>query len=374
MSVRRSILRYVLPAVVGLGVIFFIVRAHDKGSDARASEGGAKGKGGKGDAANRPIAVSVGKADRRDVPIWIEGLASVSAWQQVTVQSQVGGQLTKVFFKEGQNVKRGDLLAQIDPRPYEVQLHQAEGTLAKDQASLVIAKLTLGRDQAMRKDDLVAQQQVDTDQSVVGQAEGLVQTDQASVENARLNLTYANVRSPIDGVAGVRLIDVGNYVMPTNTMGLAQPTSSSTTTVATSGIVVLTQIDPIAVFITLPQDDLADVTAAMGRGEVPVEVVGRDGTAKIAMGRVTALDNQINSSTATLRLKTEIRNQNRVLWPNEFVKARVLVDTAKNALVVASAAVQRGPTGSFVYVVDEQKNAKQVTVEVLRTVDTLSRS
>jgi multidrug efflux system membrane fusion protein len=224
----------------------------------------------------------------------------------------------------------------------------------------------------MRKDDLVAQQQVDTDQSAVGQAEGLVQTDQASVENARLNLTYANVRSPIDGVAGVRLIDVGNYVMPTNTTGLAQPTSSSTTTVATSGIVVLTQIDPIAVFITLPQDNLADITTAMSRGEVPVEVMGRDSTVKVATGHVTALDNQINSSTATLRLKTEIRNQSRVLWPNEFVKARVLVDTAKNALVVASAAVQRGPTGSFVYVVDDQNNAKQVTVEVLRTVDTLT--
>jgi multidrug efflux system membrane fusion protein len=357
MEGRRSWIRYVVPAVLALGLAgFFYQRgrsATDSAGGAEPARGGGK-SGGKG--GDRPVPVTIGKASRRDVPIWLEGLASVSPWQQVTVRPQVDGRLDQVLFKEGQTVQRGDVLAQIDPRPFDVQLHQAEGAQARDKAQLADAQANLERYETLRKTNLVAQQQVDDQRALVGQAEGSLKIDQAQIESARLNLDYARVRAPIPGVVGVRLVDVGNVVRASDSTGL----------------VVLSQIDPVAVFITLPQDDLTAVTQAMARGPVPVEVEARDGTGKLGTGKVIALDNQINTATATLRLKVEVPNPKHLLWPNQFVKARLLVDTAAGALVVPAPAVQRGPQGTFVYLVDEAQKAQQTPVEVTRTVDGLA--
>lgn len=326
-----------------------------KGADGKKPDGKPDGKkpdgapGKKGDAP-RVVPVMTAKVERKDVPIWLEGLGSVAAWQQVTVRSQVDGRLDKVFFKEGQTVKRGELLAQIDPRQWDVQLHQAEGALARDKATLASAALNFDRNTQLRKENLVAQQTVDDQKALVGQAEGAVKIDQAQIESAKLNLDYSRIRSPIDGVVGIRLVDQGNLIRASDTTGL----------------VVITQLTPIAVFVTLPQDDLPRITAAMKRGEVPVETYGRDGNQRLAVGTIAAIDNQINAATSTMRVKAMVPNAEHALWPNQFVKARIHVDTRKDALVVPAAAVQRGPQGSFVYVVEADNTAGLRPIEVVQ--------
>jgi membrane fusion protein, multidrug efflux system len=301
----------------------------------------------------RAVSVTVAPVTTQNVPIWLEGLGSVSAWQQVTVHSQVDGRLDKVFFKEGQAVKKGDLLAQIDPRPYAVQLHQAEGSLAKDAAQLADTKLNLERYRTLVQQKLVAQQQVDDQAALVGQAEGAVTTDKAAIESARLNLDYAQVRAPLDGIVGVRQVDAGNLVHATDV----------------NGLVVLTQLDPAAVFVTLPEDDLPRVMAAMHRGDVTVEAWSREGTTRLGVGKLAVVDNQINQATATLKLKCQVANAEHTLWPNQFVKARLLLETRPNAIVIPPAAVQRGPNGSFVYVVQDGKAEQRTVTVVLTTAD-----
>ena len=334
-----------------LALLSLLAACHGKDGAAAAENGGGR----KGDP-NRVVSVSVAKVEKKDVPIWMEGLASVSAWQQVTVRSQVDGRLDKVFFHDGQAVKRGEMLAQIDPRPYNVQLHQAEGALARDQAQLVDAKVNLERQQTLLEKKLVAQQAVDDQRAVAGQAAGNVKVDEAQIENAKLNIDYSQVRAPFDGVVGVRLVDPGNIVHASDP----------------NGLVVLTQLDPVAVFVTVPQDDLATIANAMHDGTVPVEIRGRDGGAKIADGTLYALDNQINTSTATLKVKVQVPNPNHTLWPNEFVKARCLVETIKDAVVVPASAVQRGPQGAFVYLVGDDNKAIQQPVDIDRTTETLA--
>jgi multidrug efflux system membrane fusion protein len=300
------------------------------------------------DGRDRAVPVAVAVAERRDVPVWLDGLGTVAAFQQVTVRPQVDGRLDKVLFHEGELVKRGQVLAQIDPRPFLAQLHQAEGALARDKAQLESGKLNLVRYQELIKGKFVGQQQVDDQAALVGQAEGAVAMDQAAIENARLQVDYARITSPLDGIAGVRLVDAGNLVRATDATGL----------------VVITQIDPVAVFFTLPEDELPRVTAALARGEVPVEVRSRDDQALLGKGKLLVLDNQINTATATLRLKAIVPNPARALWPNQFVKARLLLETLTSALVVPTAALQRGPDEMFVYVVapDQTAAAKPVTV------------
>jgi multidrug efflux system membrane fusion protein len=347
----RSLVCFALPCAA---LACFLIGCSHGGGESGGSASDRGGKGGRG--ADRPVSVALGKAVRRDVAIWSEGLASVSAWQQVTVRAQVDGRLDQVFFKEGQSVKKGDVLAQIDPRAFQVQLHQAEGTLARDQTALTVAKLNLDRYERLRHDNLISQQQVDDQNAMAAQLAGAMKVDQASIEGAKLNLDYSRVRAPISGVVGIRQVDVGNLVHSTDA----------------NGLVVLTQLDPVAVFVTLPQDDLPTVAKAMARGDVPVEILARDGTSKLGTGKVTALDNQINNTTATLRLKVEVPNPSRLLWPNQFVKARLMVDTAKQVLTISADAVQRGPQGSFVYLVDQAKRANPTPVEVERTVDGLA--
>ncbi len=344
---RRIVLTIV--AVVAVIVIGWIVRARTSGDGAEAAKPG-------GDHAQRAVPVTVAKVEKKDVPVWLEGLGTVAAWQQVTVRAQVDGRLDKVFFTEGQLVHKGDVLAQIDPRPFSAQLHQAEGALARDRAQLHDAQINLERYRSLREGKLVAQQQVDDQAALAGQAEGAVHADEAQIETAKLNLDYARVRSPLDGVVGIRQVDPGNLVHANDA----------------NGLVVITELDPAALFVTLPEDYLPSVTAAMARGDVPVEAWSRDGTQLLGKGTLFVIDNQINQATATLRLKCKLPNPDRKLWPNQFVKARLLVETRKDATVIASAAVQRGPQGSFVYLAGSDGKAVQRPIDVALTVGDLA--
>jgi multidrug efflux system membrane fusion protein len=299
-------------------------------------------------AQNRVVPVGVAAAQQRDVPIWLEGLGNVTSLATVTVRSRVDGQLVSINFQEGSRVKKGDLLAQVDPRPFRIALQQAQATLQKDEATLKYARLDLQRYEDLRQGSLVAQQQVDTQRSLVAQLTATTALDRAAVENARLNLVYSSITSPIDGIAGVRQMDLGNLVRATDT----------------SGIVVLTQMDPIAVIFTLPQDDLARVGEAFSKGPLTVEAWDRGGLVKLGTGKLTVIDNQINAATATMRLKAEFPNADLKLWPSQFVKARLLLVTRTGATVVPTPAIQRGPNGTFVYVVNPDNTVAVRPVQV----------
>lgn len=303
-------------------------------------------------AADRPIPVLIAPVAQRDMPIYLDGLGSVVSIATVTVKAQVDGRLDKVFFKEGQTVHRGDLLGQVDPRPFAIQLHTAQAAMARDSAQLRNGKLNLERFKTLRTQNLIPQQQVDDQQTLVDQGDATIATDQALVDTAKLQLDYARIVSPIDGVTGVRLVDSGNVVHASDA----------------TGIVVVTQIDPIAVMFTLPEDDLPRVSKQLATGPITIEVYGRDGTTKLSTGQLALIDNQINQATATIRLKALFPNPDKSLWPNEFVKARLLLTIRKNSLVIPAAALQRGPQGMFVYVVGPDQTVAMRAVEVDTTV------
>jgi multidrug efflux system membrane fusion protein len=327
-------------AVVVVAAIVWFVRRPRTGAPSAAQQ----------QQQQRPIPVVTGTVQQRDLPIYLDGLGTVIAAKTVTVRTQVDGRLDAVLFREGQIVRRGQVLAQIDPRPFQVQLHQAEGALDRDAAQLRTARLTLARNQDLLKRKLIAPQDVDNAAATVGQFEGAVRIDHAQIDSAKLNLDYARIASPIDGVTGVRQVDPGNIVHQTDA----------------NGIVVLTQLDPIAVLFTLPQDDLPKVAQQMELGTLSVEAWSRDGNTKLATGELLLIDNQINQNTATMRLKATFGNPQRLLWPNQFVKARLLLSVRKGALVVPATAVQRGPDGIFVYVVgpDDTVQARKVDVDL----------
>jgi multidrug efflux system membrane fusion protein len=297
----------------------------------------------------RVVSVITAKVTREDVPVWLEGIGNVSAFFRVTVKPQVDGRLDKVFFKEGQAVKKGDLLAQIDPRPFTIQLESAAAALARDQANLKNALLNVDRYQKLAQDNLITGQQLTDQQSVAAQLDAQIKGDQAQIDAARLNLDYARIRSPIDGVAGVRQVDPGNVVHA------ADP----------NGLVVVTQIDPIAVFFTLPEDQLLSVREAMGEQPLVVEALSRDGDRTLGQGELSVIDNEINQATATVRLKAIFQNPDHRLWPNQFVKARVKLKTRVGALVVPAAVVQHGPQGTFAYVVGADSTAAVRPIRVV---------
>jgi multidrug efflux system membrane fusion protein len=257
-------------------------------------------------------------------------------------------------------VKKGEMIALVDPRPFEAVVHQAVATVARDQANLKNAQLNLKRYEELSKQNLIAMQQATDQQSQVDQLAASVAIDQAQVETAKLNLEYAHIISPVDGVTGIRLVDPGNIIHATDT----------------TGIVVITQLDPIAVLFTLPQDDLPQVSEQMGKGELTVDAFSRDGGAKLGAGKVLLIDNQINQTTATIRLKAVFPNPTSALWPNEFVKARLLLDTKRNVLVVPTPAIQRGPKGTFVYVVgaDSTVSARLVVIDTTQGDQTILSS
>lgn len=299
---------------------------------------------------DRPVPVLVATVEVRDVPIYLEGLGTVAAYNTVTVRPRVEGQLVAVRFQEGQTVHRGDVLAQIDPRPFQIQLRQAEALAARDRALSTANRLTLERNQALLAQNLNARQDVDTAQGAASQAQAAVRADEASVAAARLNLDYARITSPIDGVTGLRQVDVGNVVRPTDT----------------NGIVIVRQVDPIAVIFTLPQDELPRVAAEMARGPLPVDVFSRDGETRLASGQLAVLDNQINQATATMRLKAVFPNAERALWPDQFVKTRLLLTTVRRALVLPAAGVQRGPQGTFAYLISADQRVSVRPIRVAR--------
>jgi multidrug efflux system membrane fusion protein len=326
--------------VVVVATIWFFVIRRPRGQ-ADAAQAAARD-------AQRGVQVVAAPVAQKDLPIWLDGLGTVIANATITVRSQVDGRLDSVLFKEGQEVKRGQVLAQIDPRPFAVQLSQADGALHRDQAQLATARLTLERNKDLLKEKLVSQQDVDNAAAQVGQFEGAVRMDEAAVASAKLNLDYARIASPIDGVTGVRLVDAGNLVHANDQ----------------NGIVILTQLDPIAVLFTLPQDELPQVAQAMMSEPLTVEAWSRDGQTRLGVGRLALIDNQINTGTATMRLKATFGNPQHVLWPNQFVKTRLLVSTRKGALVVPTTALQRGPEGTFAYVVGPDQTVQPKLVEV----------
>lgn len=290
------------------------------------------------------VSVSVSTAEQRDLPVYLTGLGSVTALNTVNIKSRVDGELVQVAFKEGEMVKKGDLLAVIDPRPYQVQLSQAEAQLFKDQASLRDAQLNYERFKGLLQDSgAMSQQQVDTQKATVDQLEGAVRADQAAVDNAKLQLTYCHITAPIDGRIGLRLVDPGNIVHASDT----------------NSMLVITQMHPITVIFTLPEDNLQQVAQRMRQGELPVEAYSRDDQTKLDTGKLLTIDNQIDQTTGTVRLKAIFSNPDNELWPNQFVNARLLLETRKNATVIPAAAIQRGPDGTFVFTVKQDK-----TVEV----------
>lgn len=308
-------------AVLGL-LYWWHLRADEKAAAA------AKPKGSQG------IAVDVVPAKRVDMPLYAEGLGSVQAFYTVTITPRVDGQLMKVGFIEGQTVQKGDLLAQIDPRPYQAALEQAIGTRDKDQALLENAKRDLERYEMLAPQDLTSKQTVDTQRALVMQTAAQIKSDQAAVDNARTQLDYTTITSPIQGRTGIRLVDPGNNVHASDT----------------TGIVVVTQLQPISAIFTLPEDALPAMSAALEKGSVTVAALSRDGKTELDHGTVTLIDNQIDPTTGTVRVKAVFPNTHSSLWPGEFINARALLQTRHEALSIPSTAVQRGPNGIFTYV------------------------
>ncbi|HXS99042.1 MAG TPA: MdtA/MuxA family multidrug efflux RND transporter periplasmic adaptor subunit [Elusimicrobiota bacterium] len=302
------------------------------------------------------VPVGVAAARSGDMPVYLDGLGSVAAFYTVTVHSRVDGQLMSVPVREGQDVKPGDLLAQVDPRPFQAALDQAEGQLARDTALLTNAKLDLERYKGLIALDAIPKQQLDTQTATVGQDEGTVKNDTALVEAAKLQLDYAAIKSPISGRIGLRQTDPGNIVHANDP----------------SGILVITQLHPISVVFTLPEDNLPAVMKAVAkRAKLPVTAYNRDKSAKLADGYLQTVDNQIDPGTGTSKLKAVFDNKENSLFPNQFVNVRMLLDVKKGQVIVPTVAIQRGSSGSFVYAVkpDGTVEARPVTVGVVENGD-----
>ncbi len=310
-------------------------------------------------AASVPVVVATARID--DVPIYLNGLGTVTASNKVTVRSRVDGQLITIAFQEGQLVHEGDLLAEIDPRLFQVQLTQAQGQLARDMAQLNSAQLTLARYRDLLSGDLIAKQQVDDQAALAAQLEGSVKTDQGLVDNAKLQLSYCRITAPISGRIGLRLVDVGNIVHINDQ----------------NGLFVILQMQPIAVLFSLPADNLPAILTKLNAGErLTVDAYDRAGQTKIATGYLLTVDNQIDQATGTTRLKSLFNNDDNALFPNQFVNARLLLEVQKAATVVPSNAIQRGPQGEFVYVVkaDQSAEVRPVTVGATAGNDTTIRA
>jgi membrane fusion protein, multidrug efflux system len=300
-------------------------------------------------AVSGPMPIRADTAQQGTVAITLDELGTVTPLATVTVRTQISGQLMSILFQEGQTVAKGDLLAEIDSRPYVHALGQAEGQLARDQALLKNAELDLARYRKLVAQDSIPRQQLDTQDSLVHQYVGTVETDQALVDNARLNVAYCHITAPISGRVGLRQVDQGNYVQTNDT----------------NGIVVITQIQPITVIFTVAEDELPAIMTRLHAGAVlPVTAYDRSRSAELATGRLTTVDNQIDTSTGTVKLRAEFDNADLKLFPNQFVTVRLTVDELHDATTIASAAVQRGAAGTFVYLIkpDDTVTVRPVTL------------
>ena len=329
--------RGIATALVGILVISIIAAIVMQVREPRAQRGGGRlGGGGEG-----PVPVLVATATNADVPVYFDGVGTTRALNTVTVKPQVDGKLMTLLFKEGQDVERGDVVAQIDPTTYQAQYDQAVAKKAQDEAQLANARIDVERYTRLAATNAINRQQLDTQKSLVAQFEAQVKQDQAAIDNTRAILDYTRITAPISGRTGIRLVDVGNIVR------VADQT----------GIVVITQIRPISIFFTLPQQQIAAVNKAFAQGALTVETLGADNRTVIDRGTLQVVDNQVDQTTGTIKLKAEFPNAQLQLWPGQFVNVRLLVDTLKQVVVVPTAAVQRGPNGTFVYLVHDGDTA-----------------
>jgi len=294
------------------------------------------------------IRVDMATVQRADVPVYLEGLGTVQAFYTVTVTARVDGQIDKVAFKEGQDVRKGTLLVQIDPRPYQAALDMAIATRAKDLAQLANARRDMDRYALLAPEDLASKQTVDTQRALIAQLTAQVKGDAAAIDSARTQLEYTTITSPIDGRTGIRLIDPGNIVHASDT----------------AGMVVVTQLEPISIIFTLPEEQFGQLSAALARGPVTATALSREGKDDLDTGTVSLIDNQIDQTTGTIRVKATLPNRQRRLWPGEFVNVRVLTQTQRQVLTIPVGALERGPEGLFTYLVgpDSTISVAQLTV------------
>ena len=334
----------VLLLIAGLCWVFWPSSPATKAPGAGKPGGGRPGFG----AFGGPVPVRVAPATVGDFPLYYKALGTVTATNTVNVRSRVGGELVKINFKEGQRVKAGDLLAEIDPRSYQIALQQAEGTLAQNQAQLKNAQIDLERYKGLFAEDSIAKQTLDTQAALVAQYQGTIKTNQAAVGDARLNLDFTRIRAPISGRLGLRQLDVGNLVAANDTTAL----------------VVITQTQPITVVFTLPETELTTVLSRYRSGaQLPVQAWDRGDTQQLSVGVLSSLDNQIDTTTGTLKFKAGFENQDEMLFPNQFVNVRLLADTLKDVVLAPSAAMQFGTNGTFAYVMDGDN---KVTIRSLK--------
>ena len=301
-----------------------------------------------GPQAEKPVPVSLATAERANFPVLLRGLGTVLPFNTVTVRSRVDGEIVKIAFREGQTVRQGDLLAQIDPRPYQAALDQAVAKKAQDDATLSNAKLDLDRYSTLAKQEFASRQQLDTQVAAVAQGTALVQADQAAIENAQTQLGYTSITSPITGRVGFRLVDQGNIVNASSQ----------------SGIATITQVRPISVLFTLPEGQIDRINKALAHGKVPVSAYTADGSRRLADGTLTVVNNQVDTTTGVIQLKATFENADDALWPGQSLSARVLVDTLDNVVVLPQDAIQHGQQGLWTYVVNGGQRAEVKPIEI----------
>jgi len=336
---KRNITILIIVVAVCALLLFGYTRSRGKAPAASAPQHGGP---------QQAVPVAIASVTQQDMPVYLDGLGSVQAFNTVTLKTRIDGEVTRVAFREGQDVKKGDLLIVIDPRPYQVALEQAQATMYRDQSQLTIAKRNVERYSELFKEGVVSQQDLDTQQSSEGNLEGMVRADQAAIDNAKLNLAYTHITAPFDGRVGLRLVDPGNMVHAADA----------------NGMLVLTQMHPIAVIFTIPEDNLPSVLKRIKNGSMTVDVYSRDNRNHLSTGSLLTVNNQIDQTTGTVRLKAVFDNKDSMLWPNQFVNARLLLDVKKNATVVPSAAVQRGAEGTYTFVVKSDNTVEVRNVKI----------